>query len=226
MKMSMKSCLVLVAMMAVVAVGPSMASASVITLADLLQGGTITVGDKEFYGFHDFISHGLGGADPASAASIIVSPLVEGDELGLYFDSAEFFVTSNQGQDTHFEFFVKVLDRTKLISDNTLIMTASQRGTGRASIAEVVDENDDNGDTLATKLVYVNATGSDTTDHKEFTHPASIVHISKDIALVGGSNGQAFMSDFSQTFSQVPEPATLALLGLGGLSLLLKRRRR
>ena len=228
MNINFKGCLVFVGIMVVLAMSPSWAAAvptASLTVNDLLQGGTIQVGDKLFYGFHDYVSNGLYGAASVDPASISVSPLIEGDELGLYFASANFFVTSGQEQDTHFEFFVKVLDESKLISDNTLQMTASVTGPGRVSIAEVVNENDDNGVTLANKLVYALSDSGNQYDHKDFLHPASIIQVSKDIALVGGNGGQAFMSDFSQTFSQTPEPATLTLLALGGLVLLRFRRK-
>jgi hypothetical protein len=230
MKTLMKASLALAAVVAMAAFSPSQASAFVtaqITVADLLNGTTIRVGDKEFYGFHDYVSNGLFGASAVSASSIVVTPInnEEAGELGLYFASASFFVTSGQEQDTHFEFFARVFDDPRLIADNTLHMTASATGTGRVSIAEVVNENGDNGTTLASKLVYALSAGSNESDHKEFLYPAQIIHLSKDIALVGGQEGTAFMSDFSQTFSQTPEPATLSLLALGGGLALVRRRK-
>jgi len=50
----------------------------------------------------------------------------------------------------------------------------------------------------------------------------------KSITLnwAGGTAGAAgpSLTEFTQTFSQVPEPATVALLGLGALSLIRRKR--
>lgn len=59
--------------------------------------------------------------------------------------------------------------------------------------------------------------------------PTNKVWIVKDITVRGGRDslgeiGHAHMSRFYQEFTQIPEPATLTVMGLGGL-LMLRRRR-
>jgi hypothetical protein len=204
------------------------AAADPITMADLLAGATIVVGDKEFYGFYNYSSIATGpGATPVDPAQIGVLPVIEGSEMGIQFQSSNFFASTGQSQDTYFDFFVRILPGYEgwLISDNTLKMTGSWTGTGRASIAEVV-RTADQLVSLADKLVVVDQTMSHSVDHKIFAFPVPAIHVAKDIGVVGGADGSAFVSDFSQTFSQVPEPVTLALLALGGLGTILGRKRK
>ena len=206
-------------------------AASAMTMADLLQGGSIIVGDKEIYGFHNYNSIGDQPVDPST---IGVQPEMFGTELGVKFQSASFYVGPNQMQDTCFDFFVRIIPMTGanwLISDNTLRMTGAGRGTGRASIIETV-RTEDEMQSLANKLVIVSQLFNQTVDHKVFKDvngvltPVPAIHVSKDIGLVGGADGVAGISDFGQTFSQVPEPATLSFLVIGGIGALLGRKRR
>jgi hypothetical protein len=111
-----------------------------------------------------------------------------------------------------------------LASDNTLAMVAQATGTGRAVIAEDVTTGDGH-DLLAAKLVYLTGAGGDILDHKVFASPAATIHVGKDIALVGGADGTAQIYGFTQTFSQVPEPATMVLLCAGGVLALVGRAR-
>jgi hypothetical protein len=201
--------------------------ASATTMADLLQGGSIIVGDKEIYGFHNYSSVASGGALSVDPSTIFVQPYIFGAELGVRFQTAFFYAGPGQMQDTYFDFLVRILPGYEnwLISDNTLMMTGSYSGTGRASIAEVVRTADEM-TSLADKLTIVSQDFNKSVDHKIFPFPVPAIHVSKDIGVVGGLSGAAFVSDFGQSFSQVPEPATLSFLVLGGIGALLGRKRR
>ena len=63
-------------------------------------------------------------------------------------------------------------------------------------------------------------------DHEEF-EPLRTIWVVKDIAIAGGGpRGFATLSEFGQSFSQIPEPATMGVLALGGILLGIRRRRR
>jgi hypothetical protein len=63
-------------------------------------------------------------------------------------------------------------------------------------------------------------------DHAEFAQPVREIWIrSKDISVTSGAGiGSAHISEFYQYYSQIPEPATICLLGLGVLGLLRRRK--
>ncbi|MGB2997606.1 MAG: PEP-CTERM sorting domain-containing protein [Phycisphaerae bacterium] len=207
-------------------VGVRPAGAVPVTLADLLPGGTMTsiiVEDKEFYDFGGYSSVATGGASPVDPATIFVSPDLFGEEIGLQFQSASFSASSLQSQDTLFDFYV--VTHGMLINDNTLRMTGAASGTGRVTVIETVRTVDDL-DTLASKIVQAGAGELNLTHHMVFPYPVLAVHVSKDIGLTGGTQGFASVSHFSQTFSQIPEPATFVLMGLGVVVSLVARRRR
>jgi len=51
------------------------------------------------------------------------------------------------------------------------------------------------------------------------------IWVTKDIQVNAGTDGSASLSGFVQSFSQVPEPTTMAMMGLGSLTLFVCRRR-
>jgi hypothetical protein len=63
-------------------------------------------------------------------------------------------------------------------------------------------------------------------DHADFSSPAATISVFKDIGLAADKNGNVSFSILDQTFSQVPEPGSIALLGtaLFGCAAILRRR--
>ncbi len=194
------------------------AQAQPMTMAQLLAGGSITVDDKLFFNFRGFNSFATGGAAPVNPATILVTGIFDVvDGPGLSFQSAAFFVTSGQTQDTVFFFDVLVLTPgVTAIVDNSLELIAfAVSGDGRISIAEtVVDEN---GAFVTSKLVFLDPPAVPIIKDVKTFGPQDFLSIRKDIGLSGGASGAAFLSDFDQQFSQIviPEPATLTMAGLG-----------
>lgn len=195
-----------------------------ITLADLLQGGTITSGDKVFYGFENFSETGDLVVGPANIAVI---PIFSGGEYGIRFQTGLWqLVGANKSYDIAFDFNVRRLDRLPYIHDNTLVITGGQANGGNATIAEgVVDPT--NGNTLANKLVIINPNVQILVDHKIFAYDVAVALIRKDFAMTTGANANAliFVSHFDQTFSQVPEPGVLTIMSLASLGLLRRSRK-
>jgi len=204
----------------------TLSGSSSITLAELLDGDDVIVGDKWFYDFGHWVSAATNTA-PVSPADITVSG-IPGPEIGLFFSSPTANVLAGQTKDFHFDFNVLVLHPSWLITDNTLKFTASassQDGSAFAGIAENVFADATETVKLADKLVWTNGT-SQFVDHVVYTTPDRDVHVNKDIALVGGT-GAALISDFTQTFSQTPLPAGAWMgLSLLGTMIVFKAARR
>lgn len=205
------------------------------TLDEVNAQGGILVGDKLFDTFSVTKTEANGGLAPGAGAIAVTGVLVNG-ELGLRFNGP-WSAGSGQLADSTIRFHASIvepeLSQGFLISDNSLWMSAfGAANGGLASITENVYEFEPPGNPatnqpIANKFVfYENDNTKQLFDHKEFI-PLPEIWIIKDVIVNGSSNGtgQAHISEFYQTFSQVPEPASLALVA-GGVLLLARRRRR
>ena len=203
------------------------------TLQQVIDAGGLRVGDKVFTDWRVTASSSVNGVAPGAGAITVTGVLV-GGELGLRFNGA--WTAGPQDLiDTTIGFKVTA-DAPFLIHDNSLYITAFGAANGGiASISEQVYDADPNQGfltPLANKFVWVASDiNFNNFDHKEFTKNGEnvalpSVWVVKDIALSGGvqQRGLAGISEFYQTFSQVPEPATLSMLVLGGLALIRRRR--
>lgn len=231
----------IVAVLAVAALLTSQ-NASAIPLSDLLAGGNIVSGDKEFTNFRNFQSNASGAnATPMDPMFIDVTPVVVFGDIGLRFtdDSGnpQMSIGSASGLGTVFEYDVFVLLAGLEIVGNTLTLDASgftqtigfPANTG-VSVDEVVE--DASGGGLATKTVFnrlVNGVNdADTIDSAVFALQPMIT-VNTDIGLITDLNdpaGAARVDIFTQTFSQIPEPSTFLLLASGLAGLAAWRRRR
>jgi len=199
-----------------------------VTLAQLLAGVDVTVGDKLFYDFGGWATTSTGGAlavDP-NLISVKRDPSEPAGELGLLFQTTQWFVFGTQTQDTKFEYNVASMSG-RLISDITLQTAGGALYDGFWYVSENV--------TFSAGALNLDVTnpppGPDlvvTLDHKVFPVPVSVAHVAKDIALNAGplAVGSAGISAVEQDFSQVPTPqAAFAGFGLFGVLGALKLRR-
>lgn len=207
-----------------------------LTLAEINQAGGLIVLDKLFDQFVVTATQTVGAASPDINA-IAVRGVAVGGEIGLDFFGG-WTAFGFQILDTTIKFRVSILpdyvQQGYRIVDNSLVILASGAAdTGQAAITEdvySVDPDQVLNPTpylLANKYVFRNAYANKLYDHVEFGQGLTEIWIIKDVIVSGGNSlaGSASLSSFRQTFSQIPEPATLALLALGVAVIFGPRRR-
>ncbi len=214
------------------------------TIEEVNAAGGIQVGDKLFSDWRVTDTESQGAIAP-NASEIVVTGVQIGGDYGLRFNSG-WSAPAGQLADSTIKFKVSIvepwLSEGWVIKDNALWIAAygvsNNTDAGAVSVSENVYAFDpDLGHTtpIANKFVYYKDDNDNLLyDEKDFVDasgaPVALTEIwvIKDVIAYGGVGtvGVAHISEFFQTFSQVPEPATLALLGLGGIGVLFRRRRR
>lgn len=193
--------------------------------AFLGAGYSCQVGDKIFSNF-SYVSSAFGGALAVPAAGVTVDTLgpvgsgasVFSNDIGLQFN-AGWNALAGQTTDSDIGFTVTVLGGAITIEDFGLAQVSGVLPNGSASVVE-------NGCgpapcTPSELAVMTFDSGGSNTQRVADTMfaPLGSVTVSKDISVTGGTDGAAHLSLVSDTFSQVPEPVSMSLMG-GGLALL------
>lgn len=114
-------------------------------------------------------------------------------------------------------FDVTVTDPLWQIDEIKLAFNANAPGTGFAQIVETVF-----GAGPQPTQIQVNTLGPSIAS-TQLPVPSSAITVYKDIAVIAGRDSSASITDFTQYFIQIPEPATASLLVLGGLALMRRR---
>jgi len=196
------------------------------TLDQLLQPGAfIIVGDKLFDHF-GFNSGSLSSSSISIQGIDASNPLFTGN-FGIDIQGS--FTQTGLGKlDADLTYHVSTIGG-ELISGIQQVVNAAGAGTTWAatSIELVLDRN---GNLLTPPVNLVNGAISGgvnlTASEALITPPQSVLLINKDISIVVGVGGQfASIRDIQQTFTQVPEPSTFVLGGLGLVAFLGLRRR-
>ncbi len=197
------------------------------TLSAVIAAGGIKVGDKLFDNFQVTTNKSTGAVAP-DASGISVRGVLQSGDYGLRFNGG-WSAAQNQIADSTIKYKVTA-DDPFLIKDNTLMISAfGAVNGGIVSVSEnLYLQNPDVviNPPIANELVYyVSATNQGLVSSGTFS-PTASVWVVKDVIANGGvdPNGLGHLSEFYQTFSQVPEPATMAVLAAGAL-LALRRRR-
>lgn len=211
--------------------------AQAVPLTNLLNGGTITAGDKLFDQW-TLVFQDKSDGTAVNTDNIDVIALNDGGldpGPGLRFDilNNEFSVTGDgifAYLDFKFGFHVSVLDPNLRIKDNSLTLTGG-----------VVTNSGDNGmyinETVGTaaglndlgikdvEFSYLDPDLISNLNDSAVFAPQDEIWVTKNILVWATDvNETATLTSFEQRFSQVPEPASLSLFGLGLLALAWRQR--
>ncbi|MFI4861872.1 MAG: PEP-CTERM sorting domain-containing protein [Phycisphaerales bacterium JB063] len=191
-------------------------------LADLIANdGTIQVGDKLFSNF-DYAATG----DMPDADNINVIEYTDSDgNFGIRFQAGFFDLPGGGSSDALITFDVTVLDPNRMISGAHLAGNPDVLGGNGGSSFGGITETFLTGNTSDSLSIFATQDSAVLADWVFFDTPTSTLSVQKNITLFADDDAVATTLSFvDQTFTQIPEPGSLALIGLGGLALLRRRR--
>jgi hypothetical protein len=213
--------------------GNGTVSANSVLLSDLIGDptGQLIVGDKIFTGF----GYSKGGDMPASTGVNVLGLKDIDGNWGLRFQGAFLDLPGGGASDAHVSFMVEVdflsAQRGVRISDAHLNIAGV--GGGDESFFGVDESFLGRTELLNAFFSTLGAATPATPDVQlsDFTlivPPATKLNVVKDILAIAAaqSTQPARGTVIDQSFSQIPEPTALALLGLSGLALVSVARRR
>ena len=191
---------------------------------------SVQVGDKLFSDFsfgYTQIPISIGPA--LTPSSVSLAPLINGDGFGFSLQ-LPLIATDNEIKDIKLDFSVTVLDPNQLISDVHLAFTSSVSGHGIASITESVFTNGFGAGQIASLDVKNPGNPNPITEDTAFLSvPQQKIWIEKDIIVDANgtcNNSWSLVSIVDQTFSQIPEPSTIALSLFGLVACFFAKRRK
>lgn len=192
---------------------------SPVSVQSVMDNGPLNVGG---WMFSDFMVSSVG-IDPPSAGDIFLQPASVNGQFGLLIQGF-WMVDQLERVDTLLGFKVTP-PAPHMVHQVGLQMAALGVSDGAVvSITEMVYDVPPEQATsaLASLSVFYSSTGTQRLSDTATIEPQSEIWVLKDIGL-SGRQGDAHLSMFFQTYD-VPEPATMVLLTLGGLGALLRRR--
>jgi PEP-CTERM motif len=216
---------------------PTIARAQTIT--NMTAGGTISlatvidnslqvqVGDKLFGNF--FFSYldtdGIS-SDDLTRSNVTLSTIANVIGFGLQFQQP-LLAVGPVIKDIVIEYTAAVTNPTNFISDIHLSITGSAGNGGLGTVGENVFNNGFGGTSVGLLQASIPVSSNDVAS-ANIVPPVAKLWVEKDVIVTGNSaaNGFASITLINQTFSQVPEPSTVLLVGLGLLGLVAVKRKR
>jgi PEP-CTERM motif len=192
----------------------------------------IVAGDKEFSNFW-VASNLFGGDDPLPLDSINVYPGYDDTtgDLGLFFHTM-WGVTSGETLDFYLQFSVRITDDPEYANYGIKDVRMDIPGVGAAgtgdfiAVETVYTAQRPDGEELGRKTFWLTDDQGLTYGGFDWDPPVREIWVYKDILLDAGDNGAVQLSGFYQYFSQIPEPSAMALVSIGGVAALARRRKR